>query len=184
MPRRTNKIKKLNKRRKRFSKKGGAMTTSVDSDPYSYRENEYKEMNELLLKGGQDTNTPDSQGQMTLDELNISNIGSENNTNDQLDDSYMSGYAQDPDEGLMDTYNNFLQQQNLNQQNDWYDEGDTDLDSFLSQQSSQQSSFPEFSQSTIASDITTGGKQKYKKRIRKTKKNKNLTKRKRTNKNR
>lgn len=181
MPRRTNKNKKTNKRKRNYSKKrnykkGGGMTTSVDTNPYSYRENEYREMNELLMKGGQNTDTPESQGPMTLDELNISNISSENNTNDQLDENEISGFAQDPDEGLMDTYNEFLQNNSENQQTDWYEEGDTDLESFLSQQSSQQSSFPDFSQSSVDTQLTTGGR-KTKRRKTNIRKRNRLTKR-------
>jgi hypothetical protein len=153
--------------------KGGRMTTTADTDPYSYRDEEYKEINELLLKGGLNE-TPSSQGTMSLSELNVENTFNE--TPEEI-----SGFAQDPDANLNDTLQQFYQDQQNNINTEWYDEGDTDLESFLTQQSSQQSSFPNFSQSTINSDISemsNGGKKNKKINKKRTIKKKKLIKRK------
>lgn len=150
--------------------KGGEMTTSVDTNPNSYKEDEYKEMNELAFKGG--LNTPESQGPMTLDELNISNISSENNTNDQLDDNDISGFAQNPDEDWEEQMNLILQQ-NTNTLSD--EEVYTDIESYPSFGSQNTtSSFPSSDISSITNDITSsdmsiGGKKK--KRISRKKRN-------------
>ncbi len=167
--------KKISTHKRRYSKKnkkythkkrhfrGGEMTTSVDTNPISYKEDEYKEMNELAFKGGQNTDTSESQGPMTLDELNISNIGSENNTNDQLDDNDISGFAQNPDEEWEQQMNLILQQ-NTNPLTD--EDAYTDIESYPSFGSQNTTTtFPSsdissITNDTASSDMSMGGKKK------------------------
>lgn len=173
--------KRHNKKNKRHTHKkrhlnGGSMTTSVDTNPISYREDEYKEMNELA-KGGQNTNTPESQGPMTLDELNISTIGSDDNTNDNIlteyEENNISGFAQNPDEDWEEQMNLILQQ-NTNHLTD--EDTYTDMESYPSLGSQSTSSFPSSEISTITddtmgSDMSMGGKKK-KRNTRKKRNNK------------
>ena len=144
--------KRYNNKRKTRRHRGGNMTTSVDTNPISYRDEEYKEMNELAFKGGLNTNTPESQGPMTLDELNISNISSNANTNEQLDDNDISGFAQNPDEDWELLLQQMLEQNNNNNMED--EEAYTDIESYPSfgSQNSLSSSFP--TTRSIASTIT------------------------------
>lgn len=152
--------------------KGGLMTTSVDTNPYAYAENEYKEMNELaLLKGG--VNTGDStmsidnydnhnlntsmsissindQGPMTLDELNVSNV-----TDAQDPFDFEFEFIPDEEDNMNNQTHPFPHPQSQSQY--------TDVESVFS---SQNSNFPNFSsQSTIGyeSDVTLGGKRKMRK---------------------
>lgn len=159
--RRTHK-KRHNKKNKKYTHKrrqykGGRMTTTVDTNPISYRDDEYKEMNELAFKGG--LNTPESQGPMTLDELNISGISSGNNTNDQLFTEYqennISGFAQDEDEGWEDQLNQIMQENN-NQQNHnpelWEDSLASDEQAYT-----EMESYPSFGNQSTISSISTNG---------------------------
>jgi hypothetical protein len=161
--------KRYNNKRKNIQRKtrrhrGGNMTTSVDTNPISYKDEEYKEMNELAFKGGLNTNTPESQGPMTLDELNISNISY---TNDQLDDNDISGFAQNPDEDWELLLQQMLEQNNNNNMED--EEAYTDIESYPSFGSQNtNSSFPTSEISTITDDINTdsmsmGGKKRRRK---------------------
>lgn len=184
--------KQYNKKNKRYTHKnrnirGGEMTTSVDTNPISYKEDEYKEMNELAFRGGQNTDTPESQGPMTLDELNISNIDSENNTNDQLDENDISGFAQNPDEEW-EQQMNILLQQNTNPLTD--EDAYTEMESYPSFGSQNTtSSFPSSDISSITnnttnSDISMGGKKKRRVSRKKTINNKKRITRKKTKTNR
>jgi hypothetical protein len=195
--------KRHNKKRhsRKLRQRGGRMTTTVDTNPISYRDEEYKEMNELAFKGGLNTNTPESQGPMTLDELNISSISSNTNTNtnDNMLTEYqqnnISGFAQDQDEGWQDQLNEIMQQineQNPNQNNNaqfWNDtlasdeEAYTEMESYPSfgSQNGLSSSFPTTSSiastitdDTMGSDMSMGG------RKRKTNKKRRNNKKRRT----
>ena len=125
------------------------MTTSVDTNPVSYKEDEYKEMNELAFKGGINTNTPSSQGTMTLSELNV----------DEDYDPNLSGFAQDQDAEANEQLMQIFNQQNMGNQNmDFEDQvslGDeeawTDISSYPSLQNTDMNQVP----SSINSDIST-----------------------------
>uniref|UniRef100_A0A6C0IRE9 Uncharacterized protein n=1 Tax=viral metagenome TaxID=1070528 RepID=A0A6C0IRE9_9ZZZZ len=165
--------KKYTHKKRHF--KGGRMTTSVDTNPISYRDNEYKEMNELA-KGG--ANTPESQGPMTLDELNISGISSSNNTNDGILTEYqennISGFAQDQDEGWEDELNGIMQGLHPNHDEDaqfWDntlasdEEAQTEMEtqpSFGSMSSIPTTIYTAstITDDTIGSDMSMGGKKK------------------------
>jgi hypothetical protein len=178
--------KHRNSKRKTMRKlrfRGGNMTTSVETNPVSYKENEYKEMNELVFqpKGGMNTNTPSSQGTMTLSELNV----------DEEYDPNLSGFAQDQDAEANEVLMQIFNQQNMNNQNmDFEDQvslGDedawTDVSSYPSLQNTDMNQLPSslnsesdvstLTDGTYDDDMVMGGKKRKHTKKRSNKKNKN-----------